>query len=241
MFTAFNTTEELRRGRPRIAILPVGATEQHSNHLPLATDTLFVEAVGQRVAKRLKAYCLPALPFSVSHMHRGCKGTVWLRNETLVAVIRDVANSVRHDGFKVLVLLNGHGGNFILTPIVQDLNMDHPDLLTFTFDAWGSVVASGIFPGCDAGMMHGDEFETSCMLYLRPDAVKRNRIRDRKGSPDRELLRYFPFAKFSKLTHTGTPSRSSAEQGRRAIECMVDHSVKTIQATLQKVRKYKKL
>ena len=240
MFTALNTTEEVRRGRPRIAILPVGATEQHSKRLPLATDTLFVEAVAQRVARRLKAYCLPALPFSISHMHRGCTGTVWLRNQTLMAVIRDVAVSVRHEGFKVLVLINGHGGNFILTPIVQDLNMDFPDLLTFTFDPWAKVATSGIFPNCDAGMMHGDEFETSCMLYLRPDAVKRSRIQDQSKNPDRELLRYFPFAKFSKLTHTGKPSRSSAEQGRRAVECMVDHSVKTIQATLKKVAKYRR-
>src|SRR5215510_3564632 len=114
MFTAENTTDEIRRGRPRMAILPVGATEQHSRHLPLATDTLVVEAVAQRVAKKLNAYCLPALPFSISHMHRGSHGSVWLRNQTLVSVVRDIAVSVRHDGFKQLVLLNGHGGNFIL-------------------------------------------------------------------------------------------------------------------------------
>ena len=59
-------------------------------------------------------------------------------------------------------------------------------------------------------------------------------------SPDRELLRYFPFARFSKQTHTGKPSRSSVEQGKRAVDCMVEHSVQTIRATLQKVAKYKK-
>lgn len=240
MLTALNTTEEVRRARPRMAILPIGATEQHSRHLPLATDTLFVEAVALRVAKKLNAYCLPALPFSISHMHRGSIGTVWLRNQTLVAVIRDIATSLRHDGFKQLVLLNGHGGNAILIPIVQDLNLDFPDLLTITLDAWPGIRESGIFSDLSA-MMHADEFETSCVSYLRPETVRRKEFRDQTKEPDRELLRYMPFAKFSKLTHCGKPRRGDAEKGRKAIAYMAEHSTKSIQATLRKVAKHKKV
>ncbi len=165
MFTALNTTTELKQRRPRLAILPIGATEQHSHHLPLATDTLVVEAVARRVAQKLNAYCLPALPFSISHMHRGCPGTVWLRNSTLAAVAHDLAVSLLHEGFSQFVLFNGHGGNFILMPIVQDLNLEFPKLLTMTHDAWIPVVTGNMFPQ-NTSFLHGDEFETSCLLDL---------------------------------------------------------------------------
>lgn len=239
MITALNTTGEVRKARPRMAILPVGATEQHSRHLPLATDTLVVETVAVRVAEQLGAYCLPALPYSISHMHRGSSGTVWLRNETLRAVVRDIAVSLRHDGFRELVLLNGHGGNFILVPIVQDLNLDYPDLLVMTLDAWTPVAASGIFEKPDL-LMHADEFETSCILHLLEAAVKKGEIEDQTVPPERELLRYFPISKFSKLTHAGSPSRATAEHGQRAMDCMVEHAVKSIRATLKKTAKHRK-
>lgn len=93
MPTALATTKELQRLRPRMAILPLGATEQHGPHLPLATDILIMEAIAQRVAERLRAYGSPSLPFSVSHMHRGQCGTIWLRNATVAQLIRDVASS----------------------------------------------------------------------------------------------------------------------------------------------------
>jgi len=226
---AFSTTKELEAHRPRMAILPVGATEQHSAHLPLATDTLIIEAISQRVAAKLGAYCLPALPFSISHMHRGSKGTVWLRNETLTAVIRDVAQSVRHDGFKQFVILNGHGGNFVLLPIVQDLNLDFPDLLTLTLKPTDFIASTG------ATWRHADEVETSLMLYLQAELVRRDKLRDQTTEPDRELLRYLPFKDFARLTHTGKPTRATVEHGRRAIEHVVACTVQNIQATLRKV------
>jgi len=238
MLSALNTTEEIRKQRPRMAILPVGATEQHGPHLPLATDSIEIEAVAHGVAKKLKAYCLPTLPFSISHMHRGCPGSVWLRNDTLAAVVRDIAVSVRHDGFKEFVILNGHGGNLILVPVVQDLNLDFPDLLTITLDAWLCVRESGIFKGV-SGVMHADEFESSCVLHLRPDAVRTNRLPRNRNDPDREMLRYLPFPKFSPATYTGTPARADATKGKQAVECMIDNAVKSVRATLKKVARAK--
>lgn len=234
MPTALNTTKELHHLRPRMAILPVGATEQHDGHLPLATDSLIVEAVSLRVAEKLGAYCLPVLPFSISHMNRGQRGTVYLRNATLAAVIRDLAVSLREDGFTEFVLLNGHGGNFILVPIVQDLNLDFPDLLTLMFKPSDVVSESGIFPRKFA-WRHADESETACMLHLRNELVRRKELRDLAVDPDRELLRYFPFHKISRHTHTGCPTTATAEQGRRAIEFMVERTVKYIRDTLRKV------
>ena len=59
-----------------LAILPVGATEQHGSYLPLATDSLEAEAVARGVAERLDAFLLPVLPFSNSEAHAGFRGSV---------------------------------------------------------------------------------------------------------------------------------------------------------------------
>ena len=234
MYTALSTTTDLQKAPTRLAILPIGATEQHSHHLPLATDSIVIETIGLGVAKALNAYCLPTLPLSASHMHRGCRGTVWLRNSTLQMVVRDIAASVRHEGFTQLVLLNGHGGNFILMAAVQDLNMEFPDLLTMCVDPFERMAESGIFPHLK-GMSHGDEMETSSLLHLRPETVRLKLAVDPKVEPDREMLRYLPFKEFSKWTHSGVPTKSSAAQGRRAIEFMISHCVKTIRNSIRKV------
>lgn len=234
MLTSRSTTVEVQRHKTRMAILPVGATEQHGAHLPLATDTLTIEALAQSVAAKLDAYCLPALPFSISHMHRGNRGTIYLRNATLASVVRDIASCVRQDGFTQFVILNGHGGNFILVPIVQDLNVDFPDMLTIALDGWAGVRESGIFGELDP-LMHGDEFEVSVMLYLQKELVRKDKLRDATWTIDRELLRYFPIRKLAPSGYVGKPTRASAELGRRAFECMVDHAVRSIRETIRKV------
>jgi creatinine amidohydrolase len=239
MNSSLQTTLELEQRKPKMAVLPIGATEQHSAHLPVATDSIIVEAVAWRVADRLDAYCLPALPFSISHMHRGSRGTVWLRNQTFPILIRDIAVSLRHDGFKHLVLLNGHGGNFVLLPIVQDLNLEFPDLLTLTLKPSDFIGESGIFKH-KASWRHADEFETACMMYLRPELVHRRKLRDQISEPDRELLRYLPFAKFTRVTHTGRPTLATPEKGQRAIEFIVKRTVESILATLRKVGRNRK-
>ena len=241
MPTSLNTTVELRRHPTRMAILPVGATEQHSAHLPLACDTLIVEGVARRVAEKLDAYCLPTLPFSISHMHRGSRGTIWLRNQTLMAVIRDIAASLIHEGFSQFVILNGHGGNFIVVPIVQDLNLDYPQLLTMTLDAWAPVFQTGVFkaPGPNA-LTHGDEFEVSCLLHLCPAAVRRKLMQNQTEEIDRDLLKYLPISKLARLTHTGKPGRGTAADGKRAVDCMVEHAARHIQATLRMVARFRK-
>jgi len=82
--------------------------------------------------------------------------------------------------------------------------------------------------------------ETIRMLDLRRKLVRRNRIRDQTKEPDRELLRYLPFSRFARWTHTGKPTRATTEDGRKAIEYVVDRTVKSIQATLRKVSTHRR-
>lgn len=234
----FNTTHELKRARTRLAILPIGATEQHSHHLPVATDSILAEAVARGAAERLGAWCMPVLPYTISHMHRGLPGTAWLRNETFMRVIHDLADSLRHGGVREFALVNFHGGNQVLPAIVQDLNLDFPGLDTvLCYSPWQA--AAHLFPSDDQ-LHHADELEVSCLLHLAPHLVRRKEIRDQKEVFGADWLRYAPFPRLSRLTHTGRPSRGTAAKGRRALELMVEYAARSIGESLRHARRLRR-
>ena len=116
------TSPEWRKARPKLCVLPVGSFEQHSTHLPLATDNIQVEYFARFIARELGAALLPTLPYGTSLEHSGFPGTFTLRPETLMQIVRDIADAVERQGFTTMILLNGHGGNFALVPVVRDIN-----------------------------------------------------------------------------------------------------------------------
>ena len=126
------TSFEWQRRRPRLCVLPVGAFEQHSRHLPLQTDNFKVEYFARFIAGELNAALLPTLNYGTSLEQSGFTGTISLRSETLMHVIRDIAAEVEAQGFTEMILLNGHGGNFALAPAVRERLRDalaaHPDV-----------------------------------------------------------------------------------------------------------------
>src|SRR5688500_11865137 len=124
MLTIDDTRNAFGETRCTVAVLPIGAIEQHGAHLPVGTDLMLAEAIAKPLAEKLDAYLLPAIAISSSIEHRKAKGTVYLRAETLARLVRDVAESLRASGFERLVLVNFHGGNWILKPTIRQLNRD---------------------------------------------------------------------------------------------------------------------
>ncbi|MEX2534764.1 MAG: creatininase family protein, partial [Trueperaceae bacterium] len=97
----------------RIALQPIGATEQHGPNLAMGTDFRSAEAISRRLAARLhpKAVVLPAIPYGLSGHHMGFPGTISLSPETMLGLLRDVARSLKQHGVDGLILVNGHNGN----------------------------------------------------------------------------------------------------------------------------------
>ena len=155
---ARRTSDELAEAAPDIALLPIGATEQHSHHLPCCTDTMVADYVCDRIAERLSIWRLPTLPVSISHMHRGSAGSVWVTNDTLARLVKDIVLSVRYQGIRKVVIANFHGGNFIVRPVVQDLNRDYEDMTVILLEP--QVDTSDIFEH-PSPMPHAEEAETS--------------------------------------------------------------------------------
>jgi creatinine amidohydrolase len=154
-----------------VAVLPVGATEPHNLHLPYATDTIQVQAIGERACalaweRGARVALLPALPYGVNENTLEFPMTISVRPTTLLAVISDVVGSLEHHGVRKIVLLNGHGGNE-LKPHLRELFQQTPAHL-FLVDWWTVAPRVEFF---EAGGEHADEMETSDLLALRPDLV----------------------------------------------------------------------
>lgn len=92
------------------AVVPLGSCEQHA-YLSLLTDAILAERVAVEAAEPLGVPVFPALPYGVSPYFLGFPGTVALKLETYLAVVRDVLDSLARHGFRRILVVNGHGGN----------------------------------------------------------------------------------------------------------------------------------
>lgn len=204
-----------------MAVLGIGAIEQHSHHLPIATDWTQVREISRQVAAELDAFLLPAIPFSMSECHGPMPGTVWLKPATLSAVVRDVAHSLRQQGIFKLLVLNGHGGNFILEPTIEALNQEYSDLrVVMPAEVWAPVDESEpIFEAPVAGI-HAEEIETSMQLHLNPEYVQDERV-DYTPQVGREFLDYAFMNLISPDGVWGLSSYGTAEKGEAAIAAQV--------------------
>lgn len=223
-----------------IALLPIAAMEQHGNHLPVATDTALVGEVARRAEAALpkKVVLLPTLWAGNSHHHLGFPGTVSIRHETYVNVLKDLIDSLLLSGFRRVVLLNGHGGN--INPAAEALYrvaLEHPGTdapwvvsATYWQVARNELAAQKFMES--PKLTHACEYETSLMLALRTDWVKMKRAkgsRVERHSRFYDPLGYEPsrvavsetFAQMTANGAMGSPEKATAEKGEKLFELIV--------------------
>lgn len=107
-------------------ILPTGSTEQHA-YLSLCVDTILASRLAREVGDLAAVPVYPVVPFGLAQQWTAFPGTVTLRVETYLALIRDVLDSIRRAGFRRILLINGHGGNAPAQGILREWMMDNPD------------------------------------------------------------------------------------------------------------------
>ncbi|MFQ3620946.1 MAG: creatininase family protein [Spirochaetales bacterium] len=222
-----NYTFELEKNPPSLAILGVGAIEQHGDHLPISTDYLIAQEVSFRVAEQIQAFLLPAIPYSDSLVHRGFAGTVYLKPQTLRSIIQDIGESLSLWKVKYCALLNCHGGNFILIPTVREWNLEGRIPKFFYIDAYsplGEVMEKNV---------HACEVETSLLLYLQADSVRMEKAKDYVPDLPRPDLSHFSMKTLCPGGVWGYPSKATAEKGKFYFEKMVDYAVNRLHSLIQ--------
>jgi creatinine amidohydrolase len=107
------------------AVLPIGCTEQHA-HLSLATDTILATRVAREAAEPLGVPVFPALAYGITPYFRSYPGTISLRVATMLCLVRDILDGLDAQGFRRIVIVNGHGGNGAVRDLASEWMADHP-------------------------------------------------------------------------------------------------------------------
>lgn len=115
-------------------VIPIGSTEQHAQ-LSLSVDSILAEKVSLDAAAPLDIPVFPAMPYGLAPYFTAFPGTISLRVETLLAVMRDVLASVRRSGFRQILVVSGHGGNAPVGALAQELMADWGDV-SIKFHEW---------------------------------------------------------------------------------------------------------
>ncbi len=236
------TADMIAEKDPDLAIIPVGSLEQHGPHLPVMTDWAIATELGKRVAEKMGAFLLPALPISTCREHMGKKGSVWMEPTTFYQMMNDIIMSLKTQGFKRVGIIQCHGGIFIMPPLVRDLNAKYnPDLMVALADSvsfGGKLYAEGISETNTE--LHAGEGETSKMLAIAPETVHMDKAVDFVPSVPRPYLSYGSIFRASPAGVWGEPTKATAEKGEKMLQRMAEMAVEELEKAFDYMGKKQK-
>ena len=204
-----------------LALLPVGSTEQHGPHDPLATDALLAETVAEAGADAYDGAVVvaPTLPYGISEEHRAFAGTLWLSPEVFRAAVADVVRSLGEHGWSRVVIVNGHGGN---TAALREVGRDcsnEPGRYVTSF-TWFDALDLDRFDDEAVTMGHAGPVETAALLASRPGLVSEDKLEEgAAGSAERwgnwtsGVNTAYGVEEFSENGAVGDPTAATAELG----------------------------
>jgi len=226
------TAEDLRAkaAADAIVILPVASMEQHGPHLPVGVDTFLCEAVcrggAERAAKDVPVVVAPTLWCGMAEHHMAFGGTFTFDIPTYQAVLSAFLYSIKRHGFRRVFIVNGHGGNIAaLNAFLPDFSRETGLTLYATtyFELSKNDLAQ--FLEDQKSVHHACEVETSMMMVVAPDTVKRDRFAEAFGMLGMDIdkvLRGPPaqFHNFKTITPSGVigdARRANADKGGKLL------------------------
>ncbi|MBO7348176.1 MAG: creatininase family protein [Bacteroidaceae bacterium] len=214
-----------------VVILPWGATEPHNLHLPYLTDAILAHDVAVDSAQLamneygIRAMVLPPVAMGAQNPgQRDLKFCIHYRYDTQRAILADTVASLHHQGFRKLLIINGHGGNTFKS-MIRDLAVDYPDFFILSSE-WFTVLSGKEW--FDEPGDHADELETSVMMHYHPELV--NLSEAGPGCANafalqtlREKTAWLPrhWTRVTSDTGIGNPHLATAEKGGRFAEAVV--------------------
>lgn len=213
------TTTDVAEHAPQVAILPIGSFEQHGPFLPLSTDAIVATAIADAVAAQHNVLVLPPVTVSCSHEHAGWPGTVSISHLTLSAIIDDLRASLASSGITKLVLVNGHGGNYVLSNIVQTANAAEPRSMSLfpTRTDWDVARAAAKLETDAHRDMHAGELEVSILLHVQPHLVRPGYHNADHVADERPMLLVDGMRAYTETGVIGRPSAGTAEKGQQLL------------------------
>lgn len=222
--------ERIQRGT--VAILPIGATEQHGHHLPMGTDNYLAEELSLRIAQRIDGVVLPTVPFGYSWVWQDIPGTITVGHRTLELYLHDVIDSVERSGFAALAIVDGHESNVTtMKYVVRDhaATSDFPVIRLF-YPGFTKIRDESCESPTWFGMIHACEFETSLMLDAKPDLVDMSRaVREYPDFSDTYTYAAEQLGNLSVSGVYGDATLATTDKGEQMFSHFVEESVRIIQ------------
>jgi creatinine amidohydrolase len=222
----------------RVVLIPVGAIEQHGPHLPVDVDNVIATSVCETAAARAPdlLVCMPPVHYGFNDHNMDFPGTISIKMAHFVDYCFDLAASLVTQGFRRILLVNGHGSNGPLCELAARRVTNETEGLCASMNhwkiAWGTIAE--LLEGGPYAASHACEWETSEYLHLRPELVKRDEIRDEvaanRGGPSwlyasisaESPVRFMNYwSRMSESGVNGTPSFATAEKGKKMVEATI--------------------
>ncbi|MGG3466947.1 creatininase family protein [Neobacillus pocheonensis] len=223
----------------KLAIIPIGAHEQHGPHMVESCDAVLAERMANKLGKKMFPYVIvtPTVNMGVSQHHLNFPGTISLQPSTLIAVLKDMVASLKHHGIEKFLFLNSHGGNqstlnVASMTLTKELEVEIYYAKT-TASAKKSIknnVTSSLFG-------HSCEREVSEALYLAPELVRHNEIQ--KGDiqedgrwkmlrPGNAIQGFYYYEEMTQNGCIGDATKASWEIGQQIVEEALDNLAKDL-------------
>ncbi|MFQ6047963.1 MAG: creatininase family protein [Phycisphaerae bacterium] len=217
---------EARRSTNATAALPIGSLEKHGEHLPLGTDSLAVERKVLAAAEIEPVVVLPTLYYSHVKEMKNSVGAIALETDLLMKMVENICDEAARNGFKRIILVNGHGGNRYWLPLLMMNFCDaDKDYAAFLLQLRGLEAQINKLRDSDVAEAHAGEIETSVLLHLHPGLVRMERLPVSPGLRRQvpSLPAYTPIEWYSWYpdAYAGDARPATAEKGRKAFDIQV--------------------
>ena len=215
-----------------VVLLPVGSMEQHGPHLPVGVDTILSEGVckaaAEAIAGEMPIVVAPTLWCGMAEHHMAFGGTFTFDIPTYRAVLLCLLDSLARHGFKRVLIVNGHGGNIhALAAFLPDLARETGLALRVTTPYDPAKAALAEFLEDQDGVHHACEVETSMMMVLAPEMVRRDKLPEAHGPkhwtlPPSSVARFRSFRDATASGVIGDARRASAQKGEKLVAACRD-------------------
>jgi creatinine amidohydrolase len=222
-------------------ILPIGILEKHGPHAPMGSDLVHVRELAARATKQEYAVIFPEYWYGQINEARHQPGAIALPARLVLELLEATCDEIGRNGFKRIVIINGHGGNpELIRYFIQTRLERRRGYVVYFFnpgrDAAVTDKAASLRRSDPAFDMHAGESETSTLLYNRPDLVKMDHARDESGADQKRLAlpadlytAIWWYARFPNH-YAGEGDKATKELGQVFVDANVERLVKALKA-----------
>jgi creatinine amidohydrolase len=227
----------------QLAIIPIGAHEQHGPHMVESCDAVLAEKMAIKLGEKLFPYALvtPTVNMGVSTHHLNFPGTISLKPTTLIAILKDIISSLKHHGIKKFLFLNSHGGNqstlnVASTILTEEMNVEiyYAKTTASAKKAISDFITSPLFG-------HSCEREVSEALYLAPHLIRLDKLT--KGDiqqtgkwkhlrPGNPIQGHYQYEEMTSNGCIGDATKASREIGEKIVEEALENLTKELRQLL---------